>query len=175
MDVRIIQVRNADDPMLEHELDCITRRCQLARGPVKLNSPMLLPTTPEHWLDGQSAVIIGGSGAYSVYSPEIQHQVARLSSLIQACATRRVPLFGVCFGHQLIAESFGGSVKPDPQASEMGTVEMSLAPGGEKDPIFQGLPKSFEVQSGHSDSIVRPPEGAVALHNNVRVPKRSDE
>ena len=61
-----------------------------------------------------------------------------------------------------------GQSKPDPQASEMGTVEMSLAPGGEKDPIFQGLPKSFEVQSGHSDSIVRPPEGAVALcHNNV--------
>ena len=58
---------------------CITRRCQLARGPVKLNlANAITDEAAEHWLDGQSAVIIGGSGAYSVYSPEIQHQVARL-------------------------------------------------------------------------------------------------
>ena len=169
LDIRIIQVRNADDPMLEHEIDCITRRCELTRGPVRFNlANAITDEATEHWLDGQSAVIIGGSGAYSVYSPEIKHQVAQLSSVIQACARRRLPLFGVCFGHQLIAESFGGSVKPDPKASEMGTVEMSLAPDGEKDPIFQDLPQTFEVPSGHSDSIVEPPTGAVALcHNDV--------
>ena len=95
MDVRIIQVRNADDPMLEHELDCITRRCELAHGPVKLNlANAITDEAAEHWLDGQSAVIMGGSGAYSVYSPEIQDPSRILSSLIQACAQRRLPLFG---------------------------------------------------------------------------------
>ena len=85
LDIRIIQVRNADDPMLEHELACITRRCELTRGPVRLNlANAITDEATEHWLDGQSAVIIGGSGAYSVYSPEIKHQVAQLSAVIQA-------------------------------------------------------------------------------------------
>ena len=57
-------------------------------------------------------------------------------------------------------------MKPDPQASEMGTVEMSLAPSGEKRSYISGLPDSFEVQSGHSDSIVEAAKGAVALCQN---------
>ena len=167
MNVLVIQVRNADDPMLDHELGCITRRCRLTRGPVQLNlANAITDDASEQWLDGQSAVIIGGSGAYSVYSPAISLQVQRLSKLIQACGERRLPLFGICFGHQLIAESFGGSVKPDPEASEMGTVEMQMAPAAEKDPIFHSLPRSFEDQSGHSDSIVKPPQDAVALCHN---------
>lgn len=167
MNVRIIQVRNADDPMLKHELDCITRRCQLVRTPLTINvSNAITEEASENWLDEQSAIIIGGSGAYSVYSSEIEAQVGKLSSLIRICAQKRVPLFGVCFGHQLIAQTFGGSVKPEPSASEMGTVEMNLAEEGKKDPIFQQLPATFEVQSGHSDSIIVPPEGARALCSN---------
>ena len=167
MNIRIIQVRDADDQMLQHELECIERRCRMARGPLNLNlSNAIKDLANEDWLDDQSAVIIGGSGAYSVYSPEIQPQVERLMALIEACAKRRLPLFGVCFGHQLIAQTFGGVVEPEPSASEMGTVEMLLSEGGKKDPIFQGLPASFEVQSGHSDSITTPPKDAIALCHN---------
>ena len=167
MDIRIIQVRDADDQMLEHEFDCIERRCRLAKGPLTLNlSNAITEMASASWLEGQRAVVIGGSGAYSVYSTEIKPQVEKLMKVIEECAKRRIPLFGICFGHQLIAQTFGGKVEPEPSASEMGTVEMSLSPAALKDPIFQSLPQTFEVQSGHSDSITTPPEGAVALCHN---------
>ena len=167
MNIRIIQVRDADDQMLQHELDCIERRCRMARASINLNlSNAITDFATEDWLHEQNAVIIGGSGAYSVYSPKIQPQLEKLMELIKACAHQRLPLFGVCFGHQLIAQTFGGIVEAEPSASEMGTVEMHLSTGGREDPIFQGLPASFEVQSGHSDSITRPPKDAIPLCHN---------
>ena len=101
MNIRIIQVRDAEDQMLQHELDCIERRCRMARGSINLNlSNAITDFATEDWLHEQSAVIIGGSGAYSVYSPKIQPQLEKLMELIKACAHQRLPLFGVCFGHQ---------------------------------------------------------------------------
>ena len=56
MNIRIIQVRDADDQMLQHELECIERRCRMARGPLNLNlSNAIKDLANEDWLDDQSA------------------------------------------------------------------------------------------------------------------------
>lgn len=54
------------------------------------------------------AYIASGS-RYSVYD-ELAW-IAQLKTTIQAIATQQIPYLGVCFGHQMLAESLGGKVQ----------------------------------------------------------------
>jgi GMP synthase (glutamine-hydrolysing) len=68
-----------------------------------------------------------------------------------------LPVFGVCFGHQIIGEALGGRVERNPLGGEMGTVEVDLTAAGEGDPLFAGLGSRFAVQQTHRDVLVTPP------------------
>ncbi len=59
----------------------------------------------------------------------------------------RIPLFGVCLGHQAICEAFGGTVG---YAKELmhGKVSQALAAPDSK--LFAGLPAAFPVARYHS-------------------------
>jgi GMP synthase (glutamine-hydrolysing) len=81
-------------------------------------------------------------------------------------AARGVPVLGVCFGHQLLADAFGGAVRRSPRGREIGTVRCALTPAGREDPLFAGLPGAFEVQATHEDEVARLPPGAELLATN---------
>ena len=53
-----------------------------------------------------------------------------------------LPLFGICYGHQLLAHALGGEVGDNPVGREMGTVGIDLHPEAAHDPLFDGLPTS---------------------------------
>jgi GMP synthase (glutamine-hydrolysing) len=84
----------------------------------------------------------------------------RGEELIRHIAAARVPLFGICFGHQLIAKALGGAVQKNPRGREIGTVRVERVAD---DPLFAGLPRSFDVQATHVDAVVAPPPGAQVL------------
>ncbi|CAB4879507.1 unannotated protein [freshwater metagenome] len=66
---------------------------------------------PAEWasLDGADLVLLLGS-EWSVYWPHLAAEVAAEAALIQAAHLRGVPVFGICYGAQSIAQAFGGSV-----------------------------------------------------------------
>ena len=66
-------------------------------------------------------LILTGSPA-SVNSPE--PWVDNLMTLIQTAYSRRVPMFGACFGHQAIARALGGHVSKNPKGWVFGSVQM---------------------------------------------------
>ncbi len=66
--------------------------------------------------------------------------------LIKAAAEHDVPLFGVCLGHQAIAQSFGGKVI---RASEPMHGKISDISHDEKS-VFKGLPSPYPVTRYHS-------------------------
>ena len=67
---------------------------------------------PGEWpqLDGSDLVLLLGS-EWSVYWPEVAHNVAAESAVIHDAVRRGVPVFGICFGNQVLAHALGGTVE----------------------------------------------------------------
>lgn len=68
---------------------------------------------PGEWpaLDGHELVLLLGS-EWSVYWPQINAELSAEVELLRAARQRGVPVFGICFGHQVMSHAFGGTVSP---------------------------------------------------------------
>ncbi|MBP5517591.1 MAG: glutamine-hydrolyzing GMP synthase [Bacteroidales bacterium] len=79
----------------------------------------------------------------------------------------KVPVLGICYGAQFIAQNGGGMVEAS-QTREYGRAELTVA--DENEPIFRDVPKTSQVWMSHGDSITRLPEGAelIASTSSVR-------
>ena len=75
------------------------------------------------------------------------------------------PYFGVCLGHQLLADALGGTVGPMAEP-EIGVVEIRLSPKGLYDPVFGHLPEVLRGLQWHGAAVQRPPLGADVLAGN---------
>ncbi|AZY49161.1 glutamine amidotransferase [Bordetella avium] len=73
------------------------------------------------------------------------------------------PVLGVCYGHQLMADALGGQVDDHPDGLELGTHHVERLQAVDDDPVLGGLPPGFYAHLSHSQSVLRPPEGAVTL------------
>jgi len=71
--------------------------------------------------------------------------------LIAAAAAQRVPLFGVCLGHQSIGQAFGGKVIRAPQPLHGKISAVSHDGSG----VFAGLPSPFRATRYHSLVVER--------------------
>ncbi|MBS7525936.1 glutamine amidotransferase [Fusibacter paucivorans] len=82
---------------------------------------------------------------------------------LRNAAAAGVPILGICFGHQMLAMAFGGSVGDHPMGTEMGTSVVALNEAGVNDPLFAGIPKRFAGYVAHTQSVLAYPETAVCL------------
>lgn len=161
--VLLIQARTAPR-MVEQEQVCFSERCRLPRDRFHVVNVAQgdRPTVDD--LTNVDAVIIGGAGAYSAtddydWTPSILDFVRRI-------VDRELPLFGSCWGHQVIARALGGRVVYDPEHSELGCGDVELTDAGLADPLFHRFPKHFRANMGHHDRVVELPSGACELARN---------
>jgi anthranilate synthase component 2 len=66
--------------------------------------------------------------------------------LVAACAERRVPLLGICIGHQAIGQAFGGRVTRAPAPMHGKVSAISHDASG----VFAALPSPFAATRYHS-------------------------
>ena len=76
------------------------------------------------------------------------------------------PVLGICFGHQLIADAFGGEVILNPKGWELGSCRVNLTEDSMGSTLFSGLPRDLDVYQSHQDIVTQLPEDSVLLARN---------
>ena len=117
------------------------------------------------------AGIILSGGPASVYwedAPKVAPELFRLG----------VPVLGICYGMQLMADLLGGRVAK-PKKREYGRTRLNLlAPGGAPAPLFEGLAvdEPHVVWMSHGDRIESMPPGfeAIAASDNAPLAAMAD-
>jgi GMP synthase (glutamine-hydrolysing) len=114
--------------------------------------------------EGFAGAIVTGSGAMVTDREDWSEASA---AWLREAAHAGLPMLGICYGHQLIADALGGEVGYHPDGREMGTVMLELHPPAAQDPLFAGLPPQFAAQATHMQTVLTPPPGATVLARSV--------
>lgn len=104
-----------------------------------------------------AAVVITGS-ASSV--PDREPWMLRTEAWLREVVSASVPTFGICFGHQILAQALGGEVIRNPRGREIGTKKITRRADA---PIFDGMGPEMHANVTHLDTVGRLPHGALSL------------
>jgi GMP synthase (glutamine-hydrolysing) len=94
-----------------------------------------------------SAIILSGgpSSVYAENAPQFDAAILKLG----------IPVFGICYGFQVMAAALGGVVSQTGK-SEFGRTDVSAQIASK---IFNGLPAQQKVWMSHGDAVTTAPEG----------------
>ena len=136
--------------MIERMLAPLLPGGSFSSSPVFENAA--LPTLGEF-----DATIITGSPA-GVY--EGHQWIAPLEEFVRRAASARKPIIGICFGHQLLAQAFGGKVEKSAKGWGVGLHDYELTGRGA---WITPAQSRVGCAVSHQDQVVRAPEGAQSI------------
>lgn len=93
--------------------------------------------------------------------------IARLLDMIRNLVERRIPVFGACFGHQVVAKALGGSVESNPAGWSAGVSEIEFL--NSVDWIDPGR-RHMRLFSLHSEQVTKLPPGARVIATSRHCP-----
>ena len=104
------------------------------------------------------AIILSG-GPASVYAdgaPRLDPKIFELG----------IPIFGICYGFQAMAQALGGEVSKN-DISEYGRTNFSADTTSH---LFTGLEPNFDVWMSHGDSVITAPNGFATIGRTANTP-----
>ncbi|WP_206307273.1 MULTISPECIES: glutamine-hydrolyzing GMP synthase [Streptomyces] len=135
----------------------IARRVREAR----VYSEIVPSTMPvQEMLARRPAAIILSGGPSSVYAEGAPR-------LDRALFEAGVPVFGMCYGFQLMAQTLGGTVD-NSGAREYGRTDLHVSKAGST--LFEGTPAEQQVWMSHGDACSAAPEGFTVTASTAVVP-----
>ena len=115
-------------------------------------------------LEGYDGVAITGS-ALNVCDggPEVERQI----ELTRAILASKTPLFGSCWGLQLMTVAAGGVVRPNPKGREIGIGRrIVLTAAGRGHPMYDRKGSTFDAITVHLDEVATLAPGTTVLASN---------
>lgn len=156
----LLQIRNPDDPMRQHEVGSFARALGVSTGQIGVFDLLHESLTRQHLKDAD-VMLLGGSGHYSAAGEGAW--LERALDSLRLVHDNNEPTFASCWGFQAMARAMGGRVVKDLSRAEVGTHRLYLTPAGLEDPIFSPLGETFLGQMGHEDHVVELPRNATLL------------
>jgi GMP synthase-like glutamine amidotransferase len=98
------------------------------------------------------AILITGSPA-GVYDE--LGWIAPREDFVRLAYASEIPMVGVCFGHQLMAQALGGLVRKSEKGWGIGRHVYDIAPGNG---VIEG--RHIALACSHQDQVIEPPRGA---------------
>lgn len=112
------------------------------------------------------------TGSHAMVTDDLPWSV-KIEEWIPSLLEAHIPLFGICYGHQLLSRASGGQVGFHPRGKEIGTVPVHLLPDCANDALFCSLPQTFFVHVTHSQTVLRLPPNATCLAANAYEPNHA--
>ncbi|MFN2278979.1 MAG: type 1 glutamine amidotransferase [Candidatus Promineifilaceae bacterium] len=166
--ILLLQARHIDDLARHEERQSFADRAGL--DPEQIVPFDLLEDTPTlAEIRRCDALMVGGSGAYSVSKKNLPNQRGVMQVLAEVVDIGH-PTFASCFGFHLMVEALDGEISYSPECMEVGAFELSLSADGHADELFGYLPERFMAQLGHKDRAARLPHGVLNLASSERAP-----
>ena len=115
-------------------------------------------TSAEVRAKAPEAIILSGgpSSVYAKGAPTIDAEIFSLG----------IPVFGICYGFQVMAAALGGVVSQTGK-SEFGRTELNLDTTSR---VFASLPSSLRVWMSHGDAVTQAPSGFTVCANTNDTP-----
>jgi GMP synthase (glutamine-hydrolysing) len=80
-----------------------------------------------------------------------------------------VPVLGICYGMQLMADTLGGTVEPAPHR-EFGHATVSVTARGDSAALFANVPEEIRVWASHGDFVAAAPAGFSVVATSANAP-----
>lgn len=113
-------------------------------------SEIALPSAPLSSFENTKGIVLSG-GPASVYDanvPEFNKEILNLD----------VPVLGLCYGHQLMAQSYGGKVGKA-EVGEFGHATLILNEAEKSSPLFKNISPETQVWMSHQDEVLEAGNG----------------
>lgn len=169
----LLLATRAEDRAADDEYAAVVRYSGLTEQDIvrhRLEAEPMPPIDLADW----SGFILGGSPfnnsdpapSKSRVQVRVEAEVARLLDQVIGAD---FPLLGACYGIGSVGAHQGGLVDRT-YGEPVSRVRVSLTDDGRRDPIFGGLPSSFDAFVGHKEAIRTLPLGAVHLASSPTCP-----
>lgn len=131
---------------------------------VEIDEGETLPSL-EHF----DAMIVMG-GPQNVWQEDLYPWLRDEKAAIRRFVTEmRRPFFGICLGHQLLADAVGGRVEKA-KIPEYGLTLVWKTDEGARDPLLRAMGDPFIALQWHGAAVVAIPEGSAVLARNEACP-----
>lgn len=112
------------------------------------------------------------TGSHSMVTENLPWSL-RMEEWLRNLVKENVPVFGICYGHQLLAKALGGKAGFHAKGKEVGTADINICEEGFSDPLFKDLPETFKAHVTHAQTVLSLPDGAVRLAENDHEPNHA--
>ncbi|MCL1594694.1 MAG: glutamine-hydrolyzing GMP synthase [Actinomycetia bacterium] len=115
-------------------------------------------TADEIAAKGPIGIILSG-GPASVYAEDAY-------GLDEGIVDLGIPILGICYGHQVLAQTLGGTVSAT-GTSEFGAAALTVS---DSEGLLSGQPVDQQVWMSHNDAVSEPPPGFVVTASTPEAP-----
>ncbi|MCZ4271698.1 type 1 glutamine amidotransferase [Maritalea porphyrae] len=124
----------------------------------------LIEDEPLPNIDDVEAIIITGS-SLGVYDKK--PWMDPLRDFIREAYARSIPMIGVCFGHQILADALGGVVKKSEKGWGVGRHQYAIT---QKSAYMADAPDQMQFNVIHQDQVITPPSISKVIGGNDFTP-----